>query len=96
MSTRRISMCGGPCLDSYITAGGLHGHPPPAFWAVRDADGDVGCIKGDASHPPALDRGEVLLGCYQYDAAADAYTWRPAVPEPWRGRAYPDGHHLAT
>ena len=93
--SRRITMCGGPCVDSYITAGGLFGHPPAAFWAVRDADGDVGCIKGEAGHPPALDRGETLLGCYEYDPAADAYTWRPAARYEWRGGSYPDEHRLS-
>jgi hypothetical protein len=95
MSPRhRIAMCGGPCGETYLTAGGLSGAPPRALWAVRDADGDVGCIAGEVGRPPGLAPGEAVLGCYEYDAMSEAYTWRPAPCNGWRRGLYPDDHPL--
>ena len=84
--SRRIPVSGGPCQECYVAAGGLSGRPPRALWAVRDADGDVGCISGEPGHPPELDTGECLLGCYEYDEATDHYTWRPSALGPGHRR----------
>ena len=80
MATQRISMCDGPFQHGYITVGGLFGQRPQALWAVRDEDGDIGCIRGQRGQPPGLGMGETVVGCYEYDDAADGYVWRP-VPQ---------------
>ncbi len=94
MPTRRISMCDGPCKDNYVTAGGLFGRPPQALWAIRDEDGDIGCIKGEAGRPPELDYGETVLGCYEYDPSADGYVWRPARRDRWHPSPHRGEHRL--
>jgi hypothetical protein len=91
MTSRRICLSAGPCWDQHVSAGGLAGRPPRALWAVRAAEGDVGCIAGEPGHPPALLSGEHVLGCYEYDPAADGYNWRPAAPAPGQRRLHRPG-----
>ncbi|MEJ7808892.1 MAG: hypothetical protein WKG32_00600 [Gemmatimonadaceae bacterium] len=92
MRSRRICVGEGPCIDRHVTVGGFSGRPPLALWAVRDADGDVGCISGQPGRPPALDVGETILGCYEYDVATDAYTWRPTAPDRRAPNPYPGAY----
>ncbi len=96
MSRRRICIGDGPCRDTHLECGGLmEGPPPRALWAVKDEDGSVGCIAGEPGRTPDLLPGEVILGCYQYDAEEDCYAWYPSKLANWPPGPYPEGHRLA-